>query len=181
MVRKKDLNSPLISLRAFFATSRRRGESFTFSAPWSVQFPSMTYVVIIALLLVRGTAGTKQRYLRRWREKYDPEEMRVVGFEHHDRHKYQHQHRRQQDGIGQGQPLPRHVHKDGDDQASLQHHEEQDQRPSEMTMDAEVVDEIGAGAENEQPSPDHEIELDRVLLALCVRDCWRERVMRVAV
>jgi hypothetical protein len=38
-----------------------------------------------------------------------------------------------------------------------------------MTMEAEVVDEIGAGAENEQPSPDNEIELDRVLLALCVR------------
>ena len=36
--------------------------------------------------------------------------MGVVGFEHHDRHKYQHQHRRQQDGIGQGQPLPGHVH-----------------------------------------------------------------------
>jgi hypothetical protein len=35
-------------------------------------------------------------------------------------------------------------------------------------MEAKVVDEIGAGAENEQPSPDHEIELDRVLLAFCV-------------
>src|SRR5712692_1900241 len=54
MVRKKDLNSPSISLRAFFAASRRRGESFTFSTPWSVQFASMTYVVITLLLLVRG-------------------------------------------------------------------------------------------------------------------------------
>jgi hypothetical protein len=36
-------------------------------------------------------------------------------------------------------------------------------------MEAKVVDEIGAGAEDEQPSPDHQIELDRVLLALCVR------------
>src|SRR5258708_17981158 len=169
MVRKKDLNSPLISLRAFFATSRRRGESFTFSAAWSVQFASMTYVVITALLLVRGTTGTKQWYLRRWREKYDPEEVRVVGFEHHDRHKHQHQQRRQQDGVGQGQPLPGHVHEDGDDEASLQHYEQQDQRPSEIAMEAKVVDEIGAGAEDEQPPPDHEVKLDRMLLALCVR------------
>jgi hypothetical protein len=37
-----------------------------------------------------------------------------------------------------------------------------------MTMDAKEVDEIGAGAENEQPCPDHEIELDRVLRGLIV-------------
>src|SRR6266478_8979090 len=180
MVRKKNLNSPLISLRAFFATSRRRGESFTFNAPWSVQFASMTYVVIAALLLVRDTSGTKQWYLRRWREKYDPEKVRIIGFKHHDRHKYQHQHRRQQDGIGQGQPLPGHVHEDGDDQASLQHHKQQDQRPSEIAMEAKVVDEIGAGAEDEQPSPDHEIELDRVLLPLCVRGSSRDCVMHMS-
>src|SRR3981189_2551266 len=94
MVRKKYLNSPLISLRAFFAASRRCGESFTFSAPWSVQFASMTYVVITTLLLVRGTAGTRQWYLRRWCEKYDPDEGRLFGFEHHDRYKYQRQHGR---------------------------------------------------------------------------------------
>src|SRR5260370_41892054 len=146
MVRKKDLNSPLISLRAFFARSRRRGESFTFSAPWSVQFASMTYVVITALLLVRDTTGTKQLYLRGWREKYDPEEMRVVGFEHHDRHKHQHQYRRQQDGVGQGQPLPGQVHEDGTDQTGLQHHEQQDQRPSEIAMEAKKLDAIEAGA-----------------------------------
>src|SRR6202047_2533659 len=118
---------------------------------------------------------------RRWREKDDPEEMRVVGFEHHDCHEYQHQHRRQQDGVGQGQPLPGHVHEDSDDQASLQHHEQQDQRPSEIAMEAKVVDEIGAGAENEQPSPDHEIELDRVLLALCLRGSRCECVMHMTV
>src|ERR1700704_864902 len=180
MVRKKYLNSPLISLRAFFAASRRCGESFTFSAPWSVQFASMTYVVITTLLLVRGTAGTRQWYLRRWREKHDPDEVRVIRFEHHDRYKYQHQPRRQQDGIGQGQPLPGHVHEDGDDQASLQHHEQQDQRPSEIAMEAKVVDEIGAGAEDEQPSPDHEIELDRVLLALCLRGSRCDPVMHMS-
>jgi hypothetical protein len=38
-----------------------------------------------------------------------------------------------------------------------------------MAMEAKVVDKIGAGAEDEQPSPDHEIKLDRMLLALCVR------------
>jgi hypothetical protein len=38
-----------------------------------------------------------------------------------------------------------------------------------MAMQSKVVDEIGAGAQHEQPSPDYKIELDRVLLALCVR------------
>src|SRR5882757_2952783 len=175
MVRKKNLNSPLISLRAFFAASRRRGESFTFRTPWSVQFASMTYVVITS------SSGTRQWYLRRRPERYDPDEVRVVGFEHHYRHKHQHQHRREQDGIGQGQPLPGHVHEDGDDQASLQHHEQQDQRPSEIAVEAKVVDEIGAGAEDEQPSPDHEIELDRVLLALCVRGARYGRLMQMNV
>src|SRR6185436_12058299 len=106
--------------------------------------------------------------------------MRVVGFEHHDRHEYQHQHWRQQNGVGQGQAFPGHVHEDGHDQTSLQHHEQQDQRPSEIAVETKVVDEIGTGAENEQPSPDHEIELDRVLLALCVRSSWCERVMRMS-
>src|SRR5258708_21475781 len=99
MVRKKCLNSPLISLRAFFAASRRRGESFTFNAPWSVQFASITYVVITALLLVQVTPGTKHWWLRRCREKNNPEEMRVVGFEHHDRHEYQHHHPRHHHSV----------------------------------------------------------------------------------
>jgi hypothetical protein len=56
------------------------------------------------------------------------------------------------------------VHEDGDDQPGLQHHEEQDQRPSEIALNAEVIDQIGAGAEDEQQSPDDEIEPDRMLL-----------------
>jgi len=47
-------------------------------------------------------------------------------------------------------------------------------------VQAEVVDEIGAGAEDEQPSPDHEIELDRVLLPLYVRGSCRDCVMRMS-
>src|SRR5260370_797243 len=46
-------------------------------------------------------------------------------------------------------------------------------------MEAKVVDEIGAGAEHEQPSPDHEIKLDWMLLALCVRGFRCECVMHV--
>jgi hypothetical protein len=38
-----------------------------------------------------------------------------------------------------------------------------------MAMEAKIVDEIGAGAEDEQPSPDHKVKLDRMLLPLCVR------------
>jgi hypothetical protein len=48
-------------------------------------------------------------------------------------------------------------------------------------MESKVVDEIGAGAEDEQPSPDHEIELDRVLLALCLRGARCECIMRMNV
>jgi hypothetical protein len=40
-----------------------------------------------------------------------------------------------------------------------------------MAMQAKEIDEIGAGAEDEQPSPDHEIEFDRVLLTFCVLGC----------
>src|SRR5438477_12504509 len=47
-------------------------------------------------------------------------------------------------------------------------------------MEAKVVDEIGAGTENEQPSPDHEIKLDRMLLALGVRGCRCKCVMHVS-
>src|SRR6516165_9617801 len=130
----------------------------------------------IPRLFMSTPLATRRPYLRRHREKQDPEEVRVVGFEHHDRYKYQHQHRRKQDGVGQCQPLPGHVHEDGDDQAGLQHHEQHDQGPPEIAMDAKVVDHIGAGAEDEQPTPDHEIELDRVLLASCVRGCWSEHM-----
>jgi hypothetical protein len=47
-------------------------------------------------------------------------------------------------------------------------------------MQAKIVDEIGAGAEDEQPSPDHEIELDRVLLPLYVRGSSHHCVMRMS-
>src|ERR1700756_794205 len=102
--------------------------------------------------------------------------MRVIGFERHDRPKYKKQHRGNEDSGGKGQPLPGHMHEDGDDEASLQYHEQTDQRPPEIAMYAKVVDQIGAGAEHEQPSPDHEIELDRVLLALCMRGCRSEHM-----
>src|SRR5207245_1705464 len=104
-------------------------------------------------------------------KKYNPSEKRVVRFEHHDAHKHQHQHWRDQNGIRQGQPLPGHVHEDRDNQACLQNHEQEDQRPPEVSMDTEVVDEIRASAEDKQPSPDHEIKLNRVLLPFDVCDC----------
>src|SRR5713101_5907485 len=104
-------------------------------------------------------------------KKYNPSEKRVVRFEHHDAHKHQHQHRRYQNGIHQGQPLPGHMHKDRDNQACLQNHEQEDERPSEVSMETEVVDEIRASAEDKQPSPDHEIKLYRVLLPFDMCDC----------
>src|SRR5258707_14333496 len=63
------------------------------------------------------------------------------------------------------------MHKDCDNQACLQNHKQEDERPSEVSMDTEVVDEIRASAEDKQPSPDHEIKLNRVLLPFDVCDC----------
>src|SRR5262249_9820940 len=104
-------------------------------------------------------------------KKYNPSEKRVVRFEHHDAHKHQHQHWRDQNGIHQGQPLPGHMHKDRDNQACLQNHEQENERPSEVSMDTEEVEEKRTKAQDKKPSPDHEIKLNRVLLPFDVCDC----------
>jgi hypothetical protein len=95
--------------------------------------------------------------------------VRVIRLERHDCHKQQHRPRRDKNGIHQGQPLPGHVHEDGDDQPCFHNHEQQDQRPPEISMDAKEVDEIRASAQDKQPAPDHQIKLNRVLLSLFVR------------
>ena len=43
-------------------------------------------------------------------------------------------------------------------------HEHDDQQPPEVTLEVEVVDKIGRRAENEQQSPDLEIDAERMLL-----------------
>src|SRR5206468_5171838 len=78
------------------------------------------------------------------------------------------QHGRDQNGIHQGEPLPEHVHEDCNDQPRLQQHEQDDQKPPEVTLEVEVVNEIRRRAENEQQSPDLEIDTDRMLLPLYV-------------
>src|SRR3990172_6455026 len=57
------------------------------------------------------------------------------------------------------------MHEDGDNQARLQYHEQEDQRPSEIALDVKIVDEIGESTENKQPCPHHKIELDRMFLS----------------
>src|SRR6185312_2914611 len=89
--------------------------------------------------------------------KEESREERVFGLERHDPNEHQHQDRRYQDGVDQRQPLPRHVHEDGDDEAGLQDHEEEDEAPSEIALEAEIIDQVRTGAENEQPAPDHQI------------------------
>jgi hypothetical protein len=51
----------------------------------------------------------------------------------------------------------------------MKNHEQQDQRPSEISLKAKVVDEIRASAQDKQPAPDDQIKLNRVLLSLFVR------------
>jgi hypothetical protein len=61
------------------------------------------------------------------------------------------------------------VHEDGDDQARLQQHEHDDQRPAQQALDVEVVHRVRGRAEDEQQAPDLEVGAQRVLLALRVR------------
>src|SRR5713101_5911553 len=103
-------------------------------------------------------------------EKDTPRKKGVVRFKGPDAQKHHQQHGRDQNGIHQGQPLPEHVHEDGDDQPCLEQHEQDDQKPPEVTLEVEVVNKIGRRAENEQQSPDLEINADRMLLPLYVCD-----------
>jgi hypothetical protein len=61
------------------------------------------------------------------------------------------------------------VHEDGNDQPCLQQHERDDQKPPEVTVNVEVVNQIRRGAENKQQSPDLEIDAERMLLPFRVR------------
>src|SRR5215469_2240459 len=92
-------------------------------------------------------------------EEEEARQKRVIRFKSHDRNKHQDQHRRNQNGVGQSQALPGHVHENSDDQARLQDHEEQDERPPQISLEMKVVDKIGARTENEEPRPNDEIEL----------------------
>ncbi|EGE57386.1 hypothetical protein RHECNPAF_4310010 [Rhizobium etli CNPAF512] len=118
------------------------------------------------------TSAAMTGFLGRRAEESEPGEDRIVRFRYHQRDEDQHQHRRQQDGVDERQPFPGHVHEDGDDEAGLQHHEQQDQRPPEIALDAEIIDHVGGRAEHEEQAPDEEVEPDRVLLSgmcLCMR------------
>ena len=57
----------------------------------------------------------------------------------------------------------------GDDEPGLQQHEQDDQEPAQIALKVEIIDEIGAGAQNEEQPPDQKIELDRMLLAMRLR------------
>jgi len=61
------------------------------------------------------------------------------------------------------------MHEDGDNQACLQHHEQEDQGPSEIALEVKIVDEIGESTENKQPAPHHKIDLDGMFLSLVIQ------------
>src|SRR3546814_1617804 len=63
----------------------------------------------------------------------------------------------------QRQPLPHHVHENGDDQPRLQHHEYEDQRPSEHTLHVKIIDHVGHRAQHEEIAPHFQIDADRVM------------------
>jgi hypothetical protein len=63
------------------------------------------------------------------------------------------------------------MHEDRDDQPGFQDHEQQDQEPTEIAMQAKVIDQVGASAKDEQPPPDDKIKLDGMLLPLGMSDC----------
>ena len=51
---------------------------------------------------------------------------------------------------------------------ALGSHEDQDERPSQVALQPDIVDEIGGGAQDEKPAPDDEIDLERVMLVQAV-------------
>jgi hypothetical protein len=61
------------------------------------------------------------------------------------------------------------MHEDRDDQTRLRKHEQQNQGPSEITLKAKIVDEIGACAQHEQPTPHDQKELYWRLMRFGVR------------
>src|SRR6267378_5656291 len=103
-----------------------------------------------------------------FQEKDTPREKGVIRFKGSDTQKDHQQHRRDQNGIYHCQPLPEHVHEDGYDQPCLEQHEHDDQKPPEVALEVEVVNQIRRRAENKQQSPDLEIDADRMLLPLYV-------------
>ena len=96
----------------------------------------------------------------------------VVPFDRHEAYQHQQTKRRHQNGIHQGQPLPAHVHEDGDYQPRLHQHEHQDQRPPEVTLKVEVVDEIRERAENKQQSPDPQDKRQSDVVVLLREPCY---------
>src|SRR3546814_2935629 len=56
-----------------------------------------------------------------------------------------------------------HVHENGDDQPRLQHHEYEDQRPSEHTLHVTIIDHVGRRAQHEEIAPPFQIDADRVM------------------
>src|SRR5206468_8285678 len=112
-------------------------------------------------------------------EKHTARKKSVVRFECSNAQKHHQQQRRDQNRIHHGQPLPEHVHEDGHDQPRFQQHEGDDQKPPEVTLKVEVVNKIRRRAENEQQSPDLEIDADRMLLPLCV--CRDRMTLRLCV
>src|SRR5438309_1905766 len=105
-------------------------------------------------------------------EKDTPRKKGVIRLERSDAQQHHQQQRRDQNGIHHGQPLPEHVHEDRNDQPCFQQHEQDDQEPPEVTLKVEVVNKIRRRAEDEQQSPDLEINADRMLLPLCVCCDW---------
>src|SRR6266850_642141 len=101
-------------------------------------------------------------------EKDTPRKKGVISFECSNAQKHHQQQRRDQNGVHHGQPLPEHVHEDGNDQPCFQQHEQDDQKPPEVTLKVEVVNKVRSRAENKQQSPDLEIDADRMLLPLYV-------------
>src|SRR3712207_7469859 len=47
--------------------------------------------------------------------------------------------------LFRSQPFPGHVHEYGDDQARLQRHEQEDQRPPQVSLQMEVIHEVREG------------------------------------
>ena len=80
----------------------------------------------------------------------DPRPFDVVPFDGHESDKDQHQYRRDQNGVYQCQPFPHHMHEHRNDKPRLQDHEQQNERPPQVTLEFIIIDKIREGTENEK-------------------------------
>lgn len=112
---------------------------------------------------------TRLRHHGALAEEFYASKESVVAFVSHEPDEDQDGDRRHQYGQLQRQPLPLHVHENRHDESGLHQHEDEDQRPAQISLQLKIVHHVGKETDDEQQSPDPEIDAERMLLPFLAR------------